>query len=1083
MLPNIEPGNTLSGIFTENVVCLHPTAPLNEAIALMERRKISAIVVSEDDKPIGIVTERDIVRLAYEKKLPKDFRIGDWMSTPVTTASKEMDRREAYQLMLTNGIRHLVLVNDDDTLAGIISEHDIRSHLRFEHFLGLKKVTDIMTANVITLGPHDKVQSAIGLMRNNRISCIVIKYDNRPKGILTERDIVALIRSGKDFDKLPLEEVMNAPVVTLLADNTVQDASVLMDKSKIRRIVIVDEQGHLVGLICQQDTLKVLQEQFIDYLKEVVSQQTEWLENTKRELSEKEALLDAILRSVTDSAVIASDSESRILYHNPVTEKMLGCRGDELTSATLDRIFRWGNIDSNDQKKFLDDVHEKEWTEFVIEKTGQPEMIYIQGRITAMFDPTHQLRGYVVVLRDISEIRQKETAIKESELKLRQVIDLVPHMIFARDYDGGYLLANKAVAVAHGVTTESIIGKKNDDLEGGQTDYVQFLADEREVIRTGSPKLNPEERFTTANGSARILETTMIPFNMGSNQQKAVLGVSVDMTERKIAEDQLTKLSLAVKHSPSSVTIMDVDGVIEYVNPKFTEITGYKADEIVGHTRQTLKSSATSEEVYKDLWNTLRSGKEWRGEMRNKKKDGTYYWGQESISPIKDKTGEITHFVLIEEDITEARQISEQLAYHAKHDLLTGLLNRREFEHRLEAAVITAQGENAKHVLCYLDLDQFKVINDTCGHIAGDELLRQLSRVLQENIRQSDTLARLGGDEFGILIENCSTDQGCRTANTLREAVEHFQFAWQHKRFNLGVSIGVVSISDGSQMTTELMKRADAACYAAKDAGRNRIHVYHDNDQDFTRRSGEKHWESEINAALSEDRLILYFQPIISLANPKGENTHYELLVRLKTEDGHIAIPGAFLPASERYNLSGRIDRWVIVRALEYLANLPADKQPMLTINLSELTLSDTGFLEFLGQQFTRSGVAHNRICFEITETTAISNLSNASIFIQSLKDQGCFFSLDDYGGGLSSFAYLKNLNVDYLKINGSFVKDILHDPIDLAMVKSINEIGHVMHKQTIAEHVENRNVLDALSRIGVDYAQGHLIGKPELLC
>jgi diguanylate cyclase (GGDEF)-like protein len=436
------------------------------------------------------------------------------------------------------------------------------------------------------------------------------------------------------------------------------------------------------------------------------------------------------------------------------------------------------------------------------------------------------------------------------------------------------------------------------------------------------------------------------------------------------------------------------------------------------------------------------------------------------------------------EDITEARALSQQLRFQAAHDALTGLVNRREFENRLERALKAAEGGRSEHAVCYLDLDQFKIINDTCGHVAGDELLTRLGRVLAQQVRSQDTLARLGGDEFGVLLENCSMHAAERVANALRRTIEDFRFAWQKQVFGIGVSIGVVPIEGPGQTVSSILSAADAACYAAKDRGRNRIHIYHEGDVELARRHGEMRWVTRIQTALEENRFELARQPIVPLSTAAGENTHYELLLRMRDEDGNIVLPEAFLPAAERYDLSVKLDRWVVREAFRQLTRDPSHLQKLFlcSINLSGVSLADEDFLIFVTTEFAATGLPPSKVCFEITETAAIANLAGAMRFMEVLRRLGCRFALDDFGSGLSSFAYLKSLPVDFLKIDGVFVKDIVEDAIDRELVRAINKIGHVMGKRTIAEFVESKEILTALVEIGVDYAQGFELGKPKLL-
>jgi len=435
--------------------------------------------------------------------------------------------------------------------------------------------------------------------------------------------------------------------------------------------------------------------------------------------------------------------------------------------------------------------------------------------------------------------------------------------------------------------------------------------------------------------------------------------------------------------------------------------------------------------------------------------------------------------------VHEERKLRRQLSHQASHDALTGLINRFEFETRLRRLLENAQLEKTTHALVYIDLDQFKIVNDTCGHVAGDELLRQLSSMLADNIRSHDTLARLGGDEFGLLLEHCNSDYSTKITNTLLKLVQDFRFVWDDKNFVIGASIGVVIIDANSGNITDMMRVADAACYSAKDAGRNRIHVVQENDTAIADRYGEMQWVTKINDALEEQRFELFSQRIISLNNStKWQKDMFEVLVRMRDKNGKLVPPGAFIPAAERYNIMIALDRWVISETLMWLAHNQQNLQNLgkCSINVSGSSIGHPEFLDYIKQQLETSKVSAEHICVEITETSAVSNLTDAKQFIAELKAIGCSFALDDFGCGLSSFAYLKNLQVDYLKIDGMFVRDIINNPIDRAMVKSINEIGHVMGKKTIAECVENDEVLALLREIGIDYVQGYGIERPKRL-
>ncbi len=433
-------------------------------------------------------------------------------------------------------------------------------------------------------------------------------------------------------------------------------------------------------------------------------------------------------------------------------------------------------------------------------------------------------------------------------------------------------------------------------------------------------------------------------------------------------------------------------------------------------------------------------------------------------------------------DSRQARRQAEAAILHqALHDTLTGLDNRASFQHQLESLLQSARQNGGQHSLLFLDLDQFKVVNDTCGHLAGDEMLKQLAGVLFHGIRANDHLSRLGGDEFCILLENCALERAQSIAETLQAAVRNFRFFWDNKVFSVGVSIGIVAIDQHSGSMGDILSAADIACYAAKDRGRGVIQVYEQGNLELSRRRGEMDWVRHIDEALDGGRFQLWRQPIRSLG-PDGQQAihHYELLLRMLDHDNNVVLPGAFLPAAERYDRMRAIDRWVVSTALKYVAQCTESAEQIHTINLSGASLGDDGLSDFVRAQIAANGVEPSSICFEVTETVAISNYQSAVRFMQEMRSIGCAFALDDFGSGLSSFAYLKSLPVDFLKIDGAFVRNIADDPMDRAIVEAINRVAHVAGLRTIAEFVENDAIVQVLREIGVDFAQGYGIGKPE---
>lgn len=453
-----------------------------------------------------------------------------------------------------------------------------------------------------------------------------------------------------------------------------------------------------------------------------------------------------------------------------------------------------------------------------------------------------------------------------------------------------------------------------------------------------------------------------------------------------------------------------------------------------------------------------------------------------SVAPLRDEAGAMLGHLIVFRDVSASQEFESRLNYLATHDPLTQLINRREFERRLGASL--RPDSPAGHTLMYLDLDQFKIVNDTCGHAAGDELMRQLAHIMRRTLRKDDTLARLGGDEFGVLLHRSDLDEALAAAERLRRAVRAFDFVWAGKVFPIGVSIGLVALLPGEMQLGDAMRIADSACYVAKEKGRNRVHVSTRDDREVERHKGEVGWISRLHAALMDERFVLFGQKICALQGGSGGAGHVEVLIRMAEADGTLVSPMAFIPSAERYGIMPQIDRWVVGTLLRRFHALHPGGAgaPVYAVNLSGTTLCDEGFLPFVREELARWRVDPSQICFEITETAAIANLQQATHLITELKTLGCRFSLDDFGSGMSSFGYLKHLPVDFIKIDGRFVKDLLADRVSYTMVEAIHRVGHVMGLSTIAEFVENAQVLEALRGIGVDFAQGYEVHRPEPL-
>ncbi len=551
-------------------------------------------------------------------------------------------------------------------------------------------------------------------------------------------------------------------------------------------------------------------------------------------------------------------------------------------------------------------------------------------------------------------------------------------------------------------------------------------------------------------------------------------------------EKELAQVTLA--SIGDGVITADALGRVRYLNPTAEALTGWSAEEAAGQPLAEvllLLDEATGAPLAISPLPASSPGAEAvaGGSVALVRRDGKRFAISHSISTIRDAGGEAVGSVLVFRDITERQLLHLQLAHQASHDAMTGLPNRQSFEAKLRHALQAARADGRRSALCYMDLDQFKLINDTCGHAAGDQMLREVAVLLQERIGNSDVLARLGGDEFGLLLADCDGEEALRRARELERALADLQFEWQQASFRVGASIGVVPIAPGFGTVADLLSAADHACYIAKERGRQRVQLYQQDDAELMRRHGEMEWVVRIQDALNEGRLELWAQPIarVGRVSPAG----CELLLRMREPDGALLAPRDFILAAERYGLMPQIDRWVVTHALATLAAQPAAARQavaLYSINLSALSLGDETFLEFLAARLDESTLSPSALCFEITETAAVANLPQALRLIGQLRRLGCSFALDDFGSGMSSYGYLKDLPVDYLKIDGSFIQDLLSDPLDRAMVESINRIAHMMGIETVAESVSNPALARELEAMGVDWLQGHWVGRPQPL-
>ncbi|HYN19598.1 MAG TPA: EAL domain-containing protein [Thermoanaerobaculia bacterium] len=554
------------------------------------------------------------------------------------------------------------------------------------------------------------------------------------------------------------------------------------------------------------------------------------------------------------------------------------------------------------------------------------------------------------------------------------------------------------------------------------------------------------------------------------------------------AEKELAQVTLA--SIGDGVLATDEDGRIKYVNPVAEKLTGWSREEVIGrplHEVFRLIDEVSGRTVDSLVQRCLQAGANLHLAERItlERRDGRRHAVESTCAPIRHLDGRIFGTVIVFQDVSDKRLLALQLAHQATHDDLTGLLNRQAFDGHLQRALEEARSSRSTHALCYLDLDQFKLVNDTCGHLAGDELLGRVTALLQDTVREIDLVARLGGDEFAVLMPRRTLEEAEQQVAAFHRALQAFRFTWREKTFSVGASIGLVSITDEFRTVAHLLSAADHACYVAKEKGRNRIQIYQEDDAAFIRRQGEMNWVVRIQETLEQNRFCLFSQSIQPLSPAAPRGIYFEVLLRMIEEDGRTHLPSDFIRAAERYGLMRSIDRWVLRECLSTLRAQPPPFMDLLylcSVNLSAVSLGDESFLDFVEEELSMTGVPGEKICFEITETAAIENFTQAEKLLSRLSARGVRFALDDFGSGMASYSYLKELQVSFLKIDGKFIKDIVTDTLDRAMVESINQVGHVMGLLTVAEAVTSQAVVERLRAIGVDYAQGNWISPPRPL-
>jgi diguanylate cyclase (GGDEF)-like protein/PAS domain S-box-containing protein len=690
----------------------------------------------------------------------------------------------------------------------------------------------------------------------------------------------------------------------------------------------------------------------------------------------------------------------------------------------------------------------------------------------------------------LENLEQRGANLQGREQLFERLVETVHHAVLVHRKE--IMFANSRFLALLGLAATDVIGKPLSEFVGPE--YVELVDNNLRRRMAGQPAAERYEvELIGAHGEVTRVELSSTLID--SSGEPALLLTALEMLPEASTTTTLpaqrSRAVATLDAMGESVITVDADGRIDYINTAAATLLGQRFDQVVGKTFPDV-ASLVDETDRHSLGDPIRMASTAGGRVSMGRRavlvpaHGAAERSVElSVTPLKSESGETVGLVLVLHDTSELRGITRQMTYQASHDALTGLVNRREFERRLQEAMESAQTADAAHALCYLDLDRFKVVNDTCGHTAGDNMLREVASIIKEAVRDSDTVGRIGGDEFALLLVGCPLEKARQIADDVVHSVSDYRFVWKDKIFNIGVSVGLVEIGRGGGVIEDLMNSADSACYVAKKQGGVHVHVYSAREEASARHSGEIHWLQKLQGALRDNKFELYYQPIVHAQIGGVRGPALEVFVRMEGENGQPPAPPAeFIRAAERYRLMPYVDRWVVQTVLSALGRggmkLPVGRS--VAINIAGQTLADSEFLEFVVDCFDHTGASPSDICLEVTESSVVANLDHARRFIAVLHGMGCEFALDDFGSGLSSFSTLRTLPMDYLKIDGTFIRNLAVDTVNQAMVAAMIELSRSLNFRTVAEQVEDQMSLDAARSMGIDFVQGFVIGRPQPL-
>jgi diguanylate cyclase (GGDEF)-like protein/PAS domain S-box-containing protein len=1073
-MPHMMSALTLKHILSAEVETALADTPIDKALLRMEQSQISCLVaIDVDRRPIGIFTEQDAIKLLAEKQSVSQISMGDVMSPSPLTAEETMDFHDAYRIMSENSFRHLLVVDSDGRLSGLVSEADFLHHMGMEYLVELKTVELAMTRHVVTLEPNETLVKAVRLMAERHISCIVVSIDGKPEGILTERDIVHLAQTLNQDDEVTVGEVMCSPVISCQAEMPMQDAARMMENKRIRRLAVTRANGQLCGLITRHDIVKALQGRYVEYLHETLARTNRDLQTTLsnlREAQQKVFLLN-LLEQLDDAIYIIESVSGRILEINEKACEMLGYSRDELCGMMVWEVSEAVENESSWRRRQTNLKIQGTMTASTLHRKKDGKLLPVE--VNSKYLRYENKDYYLAVARDLTNIKRQE----EKLLLLREALEATPNAIAITDNNASILWANPAFNRLTGYLPDEINGLTIDEILVPELEDKKALGELWQAIK--SKKTWRAEISNIRKDSTRFQAAySLTPVTGVGEEVSHYIAIIEDITER---HKQITRLHLYAtlfENTHEGVMVTDVQGNICMVNHAFTKLTGYTESEALGMRPNILKSGRHELPFYKNLWSQLLTEGHWQGEIWNRRKNGEIYPELLNISSVYDDQDKLKYYVGIFSDISQLKKTEAELEYLAHHDPLTRLANRRLLMSQLEYGLKAAHRKQERLALLIMDLDRFKDINDSYGHLIGDELLQLVANRLNHRLRESDLVARLGGDEFAVLMQGIEHPEDA--AILARDIIQTLNESSQLQgglELQVGTSIGISLYPEHGTTAETLLQHADTALYQAKKEGRGRFCYFSEDLTHAARQRIEIH--NNLRHALAENRLSVFYQPQIEFES--GNIVGAEALLRWHDPELGTISPELFIPVAEETGLISRIGEWVIREVCRQGKKWLDQGYPPLSlaVNLSVHQLRQGDFVEKVRCIIDESGYPAGQLSFEVTESAIMERETEAIEVLNQLRRMGLHLSIDDFGTGYSSLAHLQRMPLDELKIDKSFIDEIPHKREDMEITSTIIAMAKNLGLIVLAEGVETNAQYNFLQQQECDFYQGYLISPP----